>query len=69
VELLDQVRSQASAAQITTAPLVAAGLKDRSGKHVTLVSPDDEVRRFLERLSQPSDHDRVRQAILREVAG
>lgn len=69
VLLLDEVVARSLVDYQVSAAAVMAGMKDKSGKPVTVSNPDEERRLFHDRLRQPFDYERRKAAVLREVAG
>ena len=65
--LLDEVLARAMSERQVTATLAAAGMKDKSGKPIKIIDPDEERKSFHERLRRPFDFEQRQAAVLKVV--
>lgn len=65
----DQFRERVVQERLISVHAVVAGMKGPGGQPVQLVDVDKEMDLFDARLRRPLNHDRMRAALLKEVAG
>jgi hypothetical protein len=64
----DQFKERVLQERLVTATIAAAGGTGSDGQPLSITDVDRELEEFNARLSQPLDHERMRQALLKEVA-